>query len=69
MGTMLFETCDLCDRQEDAARGIFIHSLSGYPGYGSVFDEEYVTLHLCSECLDRLLMKKHKAPEKTKRHK
>lgn len=55
MGTALHEKCDCCGRRENLDKGVFIHTFGGYAGYGSVHDEDYVMLHFCSECLDRML--------------
>lgn len=58
MSNTLHEKCDLCQAKENPNKEIFVHMFGGYAGYGSVHDGEYITLHFCSECLDKMLAKR-----------
>ena len=58
MSNALHESCDSCGRQESSDKGIFVHLFGGYAGYGSEHDGEFISLHFCSECLDRMLGKR-----------
>ena len=51
----LHERCDCCRKMDDPNNGVFMHLFGGYAGYGSEHDGEYIALHFCSECLDRML--------------
>ncbi len=57
-GTALYQTCDFCKRHEDPDKGIFVSSFSGYAGYGSMFDGEFISIHICTECLDKAVAKR-----------
>ena len=51
----LHTKCSVCGRVDDFLSGDTFHSFTGYAGYGSKYDGEYITLHFCSECLDKML--------------
>ena len=63
-GTSLFETCDICKRREDPNKGVFVSSFSGYAGYGSKFDGEFISIHICNECVDKALADRPKSNDK-----
>ena len=55
MGNELYNYCDCCGAKDNILKGIAHHTFGGYAGYGSKHDGEYITLVLCSECLDKML--------------
>ena len=55
MGSELFSICDCCGQRDNISKGMMHHTFGGYAGYGSEHDGEYITLILCSECLDKML--------------
>ena len=55
MANDLFSVCDCCGKKDNVMRGIVHHTFGGYAGYGSKHDGEYITIVLCTECLDRML--------------
>lgn len=57
MAISLTETCDVCERCGCANDDFFTYTFGGCAGYGSKHDGEYVLLHICAECLDKMLDK------------
>lgn len=60
MSNAIYERCDICHAVENSMaenpdKQVFIYLFGGYAGYGSVHDGDYIGLHICSECLDRML--------------
>lgn len=54
-GTSLLDKCDICGKEGRATDGFIVNTFGGYAGYGSAYDGEYIALHICPDCLDKIL--------------
>lgn len=54
-GNELYLKCDLCGKKENYANNDYVHLFAGFAGTGSAYNGEYITLHFCSECLDKMI--------------
>ena len=63
MSTSLYDTCDSCGKRGCADDDFFTYTFGGYAGYGSKHDGEFILLHICAECLDKMLGRRQ--PERT----
>lgn len=49
--------CNVCGKEFDVydVHNSDVSTISGYIGYGSKYDENYIELHMCNDCFDKMI--------------